>query len=159
MQGVAYGQAEQVGVEGGGLLDLRGGNHRVSEAKVADTAGDEAPDTDGRHKRAVIQLATPKQLHGIAGGIPQGGKCAYAAAVCLRLRPGAQFMARPGRQFVLRKEIYDRVQREFEKHGIQFARREVRVRIDGEADSLALAIRFLVLAHGRHLRFTCPRIL
>lgn len=48
-------------------------------------------------------------------------------------------MARPGRQFVLRKEIYDRVQRAFEQHGIQFARREVRVRIDGASEHQARA--------------------
>jgi small-conductance mechanosensitive channel len=46
-----------------------------------------------------------------------------------------KFMARPGRQFVLRKEIYDRVQRAFEQHGIQFARREIRVRIDAYQNS------------------------
>lgn len=50
-----------------------------------------------------------------------------------------KFMARPGRQFVLRKEIYDRVQRAFEQHGIQFARREVRVRIDGASEHQARA--------------------
>ena len=33
----------------------------------------------------------------------------------------------------------DRVQREFEKHGIQFARREVRVRIDGTSEQQAQA--------------------
>jgi len=42
-----------------------------------------------------------------------------------------KFMCRPGRQWVLRKEIYARVQEEFEAAGLQFARREVRVRIDG----------------------------
>ena len=36
-------------------------------------------------------------------------------------------MARPGRQFVLRKEIYNRVKQAFEENGIAFARREVRV--------------------------------
>ncbi|MEM6422035.1 MAG: mechanosensitive ion channel domain-containing protein, partial [Pseudomonadota bacterium] len=43
-----------------------------------------------------------------------------------------KFMAKPGRQWVLRKEIFARVQRVFEENDIQFARREVRVRIDGE---------------------------
>ncbi|MEM6974587.1 MAG: mechanosensitive ion channel domain-containing protein [Pseudomonadota bacterium] len=43
-----------------------------------------------------------------------------------------KFMARPGRQWVLRKEIYQRVQRVFEQNGIEFARREVRVKIDGK---------------------------
>ncbi|MHC4804529.1 MAG: mechanosensitive ion channel family protein [Planctomycetota bacterium] len=38
-----------------------------------------------------------------------------------------KFMAKPGRQFVLRKEIYNRVKRAFEENDIPFARREVRV--------------------------------
>ena len=45
-----------------------------------------------------------------------------------------KFMARPGRQFTLRKEIYTRVQRAFEEAGLQFARKEVRVRVDGGED-------------------------
>ncbi|MEM1344748.1 MAG: mechanosensitive ion channel domain-containing protein [Pseudomonadota bacterium] len=42
-----------------------------------------------------------------------------------------KFMAKPGRQWVLRKEIFARVQKAFEENGIQFARREVRVQIGG----------------------------
>jgi len=42
-----------------------------------------------------------------------------------------KFMAKPGRQFVLRKEIYNRVKAAFEANGIDFARREVRVAIPG----------------------------
>ncbi|MEM7444935.1 MAG: mechanosensitive ion channel domain-containing protein [Pseudomonadota bacterium] len=42
-----------------------------------------------------------------------------------------KFMAKPGKQFVLRKEIYSRVQKSFDDNGIQFARKEVRVKIDG----------------------------
>jgi len=42
-----------------------------------------------------------------------------------------KFMARPGKQFVLRKEIYNRVKAAFEANGIAFARREVRVAIPG----------------------------
>ena len=38
-----------------------------------------------------------------------------------------KFMAKPGRQFVLRKEIFNRVKKAFEENGIMFARREVRV--------------------------------
>ncbi len=41
------------------------------------------------------------------------------------------FMAKPGKQFTLRKEIYNRVKAEFEAAGIEFARREVRVAIPG----------------------------
>jgi len=42
-----------------------------------------------------------------------------------------KFMAKPGKQFVLRKEVYNRVIRAFEEAGISFARREVRVAIPG----------------------------
>jgi len=40
-----------------------------------------------------------------------------------------KFMAKPGKQFTLRKEIYNRVKKTFEENGIEFARREVRVAI------------------------------
>lgn len=40
-----------------------------------------------------------------------------------------KFMAKPGAQFTIRKEIYNRVKQEFEANGIAFARREVRVNI------------------------------
>lgn len=40
-----------------------------------------------------------------------------------------KFMAKPGKQFTLRKEIYNRVKTAFEENGIDFARREVRVAI------------------------------
>ena len=42
-----------------------------------------------------------------------------------------KFMAKPGKQFMARKEIYTRVKAEFEAAGIDFARREVRVAIPG----------------------------
>jgi len=42
-----------------------------------------------------------------------------------------KFMAKPGSQFTIRKEIYNRVKNEFEAAGIAFARREVRVAIPG----------------------------
>ena len=41
-----------------------------------------------------------------------------------------KFMVKPGKQFMIRKEIFQRVQSEFEKNGIQFARKEVRVKLD-----------------------------
>ncbi|MEM9147109.1 MAG: mechanosensitive ion channel domain-containing protein [Pseudomonadota bacterium] len=47
-----------------------------------------------------------------------------------------KFMAKPGRQWTLRKEIYQRVQQAFEENGIQFARKEVRVKIDGDGGAL-----------------------
>ena len=42
-----------------------------------------------------------------------------------------KFMAKPGTQFTIRKEIYNRVRQEFAANGIEFARREVRVAIPG----------------------------
>ena len=50
-----------------------------------------------------------------------------------------KFMAKPGRQFVLRKEIYNRVKAAFEENGIPFARREVRVAIPGLEDANTLS--------------------
>lgn len=49
-----------------------------------------------------------------------------------------KFMAKPGKQFTLRKEIYNRVKAAFAENGIDFARREVRVAIPGldNADQL-----------------------
>ncbi|MDG1972145.1 MAG: mechanosensitive ion channel [Paracoccaceae bacterium] len=40
-----------------------------------------------------------------------------------------KFMAKPGKQFTLRKEIYNRVKAAFNEAGIEFVRREVRVAI------------------------------
>lgn len=49
-----------------------------------------------------------------------------------------KFMAKPGTQFTIRKEIYNRVKAQFKENGIDFARREVRVAIPGldEAENL-----------------------
>lgn len=44
-----------------------------------------------------------------------------------------KFMAKPGKQFTLRKEVFQRVQRAFDENGLQFARKEVRVKVDGPA--------------------------
>ncbi|MFY2826450.1 mechanosensitive ion channel domain-containing protein [Ruegeria sp. MALMAid1280] len=50
-----------------------------------------------------------------------------------------KFMAKPGKQFTLRKEIFNRVKAAFKENGIDFARREVRVAIPGldDADHLS----------------------
>ncbi len=50
-----------------------------------------------------------------------------------------KFMARPGTQYTLRKEIYNRVQKAFADAGIEFARKEVRVNIPGldQADGVS----------------------
>ncbi|MEM6986332.1 MAG: mechanosensitive ion channel family protein, partial [Pseudomonadota bacterium] len=42
-----------------------------------------------------------------------------------------KFMAKPGRQFMIRKEVYVRVQRAFDEAGIPFARKQVMVHIPG----------------------------
>ncbi|MEO0378816.1 MAG: mechanosensitive ion channel domain-containing protein [Pseudomonadota bacterium] len=42
-----------------------------------------------------------------------------------------KFMAKPGTQFTIRKEIYNRVNAAFAENGIEFARREVRVALPG----------------------------
>lgn len=42
-----------------------------------------------------------------------------------------KFMAKPGRQFMIRKEVYVRVQKAFEEAGIPFARKQVMVHIPG----------------------------
>ncbi|GMG81725.1 hypothetical protein LNKW23_09380 [Paralimibaculum aggregatum] len=47
-----------------------------------------------------------------------------------------KFMAKPGKQWTLRKEIYQRVQQAFEENGLQFARKEVRVKLDGDPGAL-----------------------
>lgn len=41
-----------------------------------------------------------------------------------------KFMAKPGSQFMMRKEIYNRVKAVFDENGIEFARREVRVNVN-----------------------------
>lgn len=45
-----------------------------------------------------------------------------------------KFMAKPGKQFTLRKEILKRVQQAFDENGIEFARKEVRVRVPDEGN-------------------------
>ena len=45
-----------------------------------------------------------------------------------------KFMAKPGTQFTIRKELLTRVNKQFEENGIDFARREVRVAIPGLDD-------------------------
>lgn len=46
-----------------------------------------------------------------------------------------KFMTKPGTQFTIRKEIYNRVKAAFAENGIEFARREVRVAIPGLEDA------------------------
>ena len=48
-----------------------------------------------------------------------------------------KFMVKPGKQFMIRKEIFQRIQRDFEENGIQFARKEVRVKVDSDTSQLS----------------------
>ena len=50
-----------------------------------------------------------------------------------------KFTAKPGTQFTIRKEIYSRVQKAFEENGIEFARREVRVKIPEREETASLS--------------------
>ena len=45
-----------------------------------------------------------------------------------------KFTTVPGGQFLIRKEVYSRVQKSFEANGIEFARKEVQVRLPGNVD-------------------------
>ena len=38
-----------------------------------------------------------------------------------------KFMAKPGTQFQIRKELYNRIQKAFQENGIEFAHRRVKV--------------------------------
>jgi small-conductance mechanosensitive channel len=49
----------------------------------------------------------------------------------------AKFMAKPGEQFTIRKEVYRRVQQAFKEAGIEFAHREVTVHVPGISDQQA----------------------
>lgn len=52
------------------------------------------------------------------------------SAMILRVK----FMAKPGKQFIIRRELLHRIRAAFEAEGIQFAAREVTVRVAGEHD-------------------------
>jgi moderate conductance mechanosensitive channel len=47
-----------------------------------------------------------------------------------------KFMTRPGEQFVLRKIVYARIREVFAREGIEFAAREVRVRVTTQGETL-----------------------
>jgi small-conductance mechanosensitive channel len=51
----------------------------------------------------------------------------------------AKFMAKPGEQFVIRRELYHAVQREFDAAGIEFARKQVSVFVPPEANAETVA--------------------
>ena len=55
----------------------------------------------------------------------QGVKAIEDSAIIVR----GKFMSKPGRQFMLRKELYSRVQQAFQENGIEFAHRKVAVEL------------------------------
>lgn len=55
----------------------------------------------------------------------QGVKAIEDSAIIVR----GKFMSKPGRQFMLRKELYNRVQEAFQDNGIEFAHRKVTVEL------------------------------
>ncbi|MEX0339723.1 MAG: mechanosensitive ion channel family protein [Arenibacterium sp.] len=59
-----------------------------------------------------------------------------------------KFMAKPGKQFMIRKEIFNKVKAYFEEAGIDFARREVRVAIPGLDGENTLSDEEAALASG-----------
>jgi small-conductance mechanosensitive channel len=55
----------------------------------------------------------------------QGVKSIEDSAIIVR----GKFMSKPGRQFMLRKELYNQVQKAFQENGIEFAHRKVTVEL------------------------------
>ena len=79
----------------------------------------------------------------------QGVKSIEDSAIIVR----GKFMAKPGKQFVIRKELYNRVQKAFHENGIDFAHRKVTVELpsdvkltDEQADNLSKAAGAAALA-------------
>jgi len=60
----------------------------------------------------------------------QGVKSMEESAMIVR----GKFMAKPGTQFTIRKEIYTRVQQAFRENGIEFAHRRVKVDLPADLD-------------------------
>lgn len=63
-----------------------------------------------------------------------------------------KFMTKPGDQWLVRKKVYEEIRILFEREGINFAHREVTVRLaDGKADELTDEQRQEVLAASREV--------
>ena len=60
----------------------------------------------------------------------QGVKAMEESAMIVR----GKFMAKPGTQFTIRKELYNRVQKAFQENGIEFAHRRVMVELPHDLD-------------------------
>ncbi len=60
----------------------------------------------------------------------QGVKAMEESAMIVR----GKFMAKPGTQFTIRKELYNRVQKAFQENGIEFAHRRVQVDLPPDLD-------------------------
>jgi small-conductance mechanosensitive channel len=65
----------------------------------------------------------------------QGVREVDDSALVMRIK----FKTRPGGQFIIRREVYDRLKKAFEKAGLEFAHRHVVVRLPHEAPTAAAA--------------------
>jgi small-conductance mechanosensitive channel len=62
----------------------------------------------------------------------QGVKELQDSAIVMRIK----FKTKPGEQFIIKREVFDRLQKAFEKAGIEFAHRHVIVRLPHEPADL-----------------------
>ncbi|GKX33464.1 MAG: hypothetical protein MnENMB40S_10820 [Rhizobiaceae bacterium MnEN-MB40S] len=63
-----------------------------------------------------------------------------------------KFMAKPGKQWVIRKDVYARVQKAFAENGIEFARPEVRVNVPGAVDADDASDPAVIAAAGKAVK-------
>lgn len=94
-------------------------------------------DTDPQQVKKIIKRIGAEMMadETLAAGLleppkSQGVLQMEDSAMILRVK----FMAKPGEQFVLRRELLHRIRAAFEQEGIEFASREVTVRVAGEHD-------------------------
>jgi len=96
-------------------------------------------DTDVEKVRKIIkninkEIQADEELsHGLLDKIKsQGVRQMDDSAMIMRVK----FVCAPGEQFVLRREVYRRIQEAFQKNGIEFAHRNVTVYFPPEADTM-----------------------
>ncbi len=86
-------------------------------------------------------------VHGpdfLEGFKSQGVKAIEDSAMIVR----GKYMSKPGRQFTLRKELYNRVQKAFQENGIEFAHRKVTVELPSHMKLSADEEKYLAEAAG-----------
>ncbi len=92
-------------------------------------------DTDANQVKKIFKVIGAEMLeHPVLGPDflqpfkSQGVKSIEDSAMIIR----GKFMARPGKQFMIRKELYNRVQKAFQENGIPFAHRKVTVELPSD---------------------------